>query len=94
MCMRSFKHTTKLNEKRHHIAGDEAFRQPPLFDQTVRFAVHTDDDAAQYHVYACREQSRSDEKKEGLNDIGTESRTWRLPVRYSACCISNGFELQ
>ena len=61
MGIRSFKRTAKLDEEGEHVSRYKGLRQPPLFDQTVRFTIHTENNATQYHVNASREQGRSDE---------------------------------
>ena len=75
-----FERTTKLDEERHHIARYEDLCQPSLFDQTVRFAIHTDNDTAQYHVDTGCEQCRSDKDEKGLNNVRRERRIRRLSI--------------
>ena len=45
--------TGKLDNKTDHITRYENLRRPLSSDQTVRFAIYTDNEAAQGHVDGC-----------------------------------------
>jgi hypothetical protein len=65
--------TRALKQEAEYISRNERLRQSLPSYQRVPLSIYKEDDATEYNIYRSCEQTWSDENKQRLHNVGTES---------------------